>query len=351
MRLRFTTALAGLLLATLAAGCGGSGDPGAAGPATRGPYPIDRAVRVNQIQVIGTHNSYHLRGSTAFLGASVDYAHAPLAVQLGEQGVRSFELDVYNRSDLPVEHAPVVDSATNCTPLEVCLRQIEQWSDANPGHVPIFVLVEPKDPTFPLNVSYDGWDRAALDRLDRVVRTTIGDDDLLTPDDVRGGASTLRVAVTGRGWPTLRRTRGQVAVVLSRGGALRDAYLDGRPSLEGAAMFVTADPDAPSAAVVKRDRPNPKDIEALVREGFVVRTRADADLVEARAGDAARATRALASGAQVVSTDFPVPDPKISSSYVTRLPKGGAARCNPVNAPRRCRARFLENAPGLHSPR
>ncbi len=336
-------------MAAIATGCGASDSAPASQRRARGPYPIDRLVHVNQVQVIGTHNSYHLRASRQLLGSSVDYAHAPLATQLQDQGVRSFELDVYNGSDLAVEHAPLVDSATNCTPLETCLRQIEQWSDANPGHVPIFVLIEPKDPPIPLPFSYDGWDRPALDRLDRIVRSTIGDDDLLTPDDVRGNASTLRVAVTGRGWPTLHRTRGQVAVVLSRAGEVRDRYLDGRPSLEGAAMFVTADPRAPSAAVVKRDRPNQQEIHALVDEGFVVRTRADADLVEARADDARRAERALASGAQIVSTDFPIPDPKISSSYTTRLPKGHAVRCNPVNAPRRCRARFLENARGLRS--
>ena len=42
--------------------------------------------------------------------------------------------------------------------------------------------------------------------------------------------------------------------------------------------------------------------------------------------------RALASGAQCVSTDFPDPDPRFSD-YAVKLPGGVVARANPVSAP------------------
>ena len=47
---------------------------------------------------------------------------------------------------------------------------------------------------------------------------------------------------------------------------------------------------------------------------------------------------ALASGAQLISTDFPEVgmSARYDSDFVARLPVGGTARCNPVNAPRRC---------------
>jgi hypothetical protein len=71
-------------------------------------------------------------------------------------------------------------------------------------------------------------------------------------------------------------------------------------------------------------------IQKLVKAGFLVRTRADADTAEARANDPARRDKALASGAQFVSTDYPDPDPALSP-YRVRLPDGVVARPNPVS--------------------
>lgn len=64
----------------------------------------DHAIKLNQIQVIGTHNSYHagLSPSTAKwlakrnpqAAAALDYSHPPLTQQF-DNGVRQIELDVY----------------------------------------------------------------------------------------------------------------------------------------------------------------------------------------------------------------------------------------------------------------
>jgi len=67
----------------------------------------------------------------------------------------------------------------------------------------------------------------------------------------------------------------------------------------------------------------------------VVRTRADADTVEARSNDTARRDDALKSGAQYVSTDYMRPDTRLSG-YQARLPDGAIAVCNPQRAPERC---------------
>jgi hypothetical protein len=42
---------------------------------------------------------------------------------------------------------------------------------------------------------------------------------------------------------------------------------------------------------------------------------------------------ALESGAQYVSTDYPVPDPDFGTGYFVAIPGGVPGRCNPVNAP------------------
>ena len=307
------------------------------------PFPRDKALRVNDIQVIGTHNSYHRRPPrTLPLGDVADYQHPALDQQLDHEGVRSFELDAFNGPSFPIAHTPVLDAATNCPTLAVCLSVVERWSVAHPTHVPIFVLIEPKTQTIVFDAKDLPWDAAAIRRLDATVRNVFRPRGLLTPDMVRGRSRALRDAVTTRGWPTLGATRGRVAVVLNTAGPERDLYLAGRPTLRGAPLFVTADVDAPSAAVIKRDEPREAEIRQLVERGFIVRSRADDRGTEARANDFARANAAIKGGAQIVTTDFPVPDPHFGT-YEVRLPGGQPARCDPVTAPPRCRSADIEN--------
>ena len=139
-------------------------------------------------------------------------------------------------------------------------------------------------------------------------------------------------------------------MVIFNSDALRETYLANRPSLQGRPMFVIA-PSAklPSAAFVSVAVPNTAIIGSLLRQNFIVRTQADADGVEARANDLTRATTAIQSGAQIVATDYPVPDPTIGP-YVVRLPTTAVARCDPVTAPKRCRDRDIENPKGLKNP-
>ena len=66
-------------------------------------------LRINHIQMKGTHNSYHL----APIGPTVrayDYSHDPLDVQAEEQGVRQFEIDVWwdARGQLYVYHLSLI---------------------------------------------------------------------------------------------------------------------------------------------------------------------------------------------------------------------------------------------------
>jgi len=311
-----------------------------------GANRLGHELRLNQVQVLATHNSYHIEQDAPIQSPpTMQYTHPPLDQQF-DLGVRGLEFDVMNAPDgtFPVEHTPVIDATSTCTPIAQCLQLTSTWSAAHPGHVPIFILIKPRNDDIDrvLDPTLRPWDAAGLDQLDQTIRTALGRQ-LVTPDSVRGNAKTLRGAVTGKGWPTLAKTRGKVLVALSTSGAIRAAFLQNRPSLQGRAMFVTADPRAPSAAVVKMDTPDEAAIHRLVREGFIVRTRADADLVEARAHDVTRRDTALRSGAQIVSTDFEVAVPAIGGDYVVQVPGGTPARCNPVNAPKNCRPSDVEN--------
>ena len=59
-----------------------------------------------------------------------------------------------------------------------------------------------------------------------------------------------------------------------------------------------------------------------------MRARTDADLKEPARNDTTRRDRMLASGAQLLSTDFPDHEPA-SSGYVVRFDGDAVARCNP----------------------
>jgi hypothetical protein len=112
-------------------------------------------------------------------------------------------------------------------------------------------------------------------------------------------------------------------------------------------LFTNAQPGRPDAAFVKRNDPtgaNTARIRRLVKAGYLVRTRSDEPLATVTSGDMSQLRAALASGAQLISTDFPEVgmSARYDSDYVVALPEGGPVRCNPVNAPRRCRTRRLE---------
>ena len=350
----------------------------------------DRCVAMNEIQVIGTHNSYHVEPRLALLQTFVgidpaalawEYTKLPLQEQFAEQGIRQIELDVFadpegglyatrlalsligedinsgepalDEPGFKVLHVQHADFETTCLTFVACLEEVKAWSDANPDHVPIMILLEAKDegffePVLPTPVFIGAPEFRALEDE---IRSVFPEDRIVKPDDVRGSHASLEEAILEDGWPKLGAVRGKVMFALDNEGK-HDLYVDGDPSLAGRLIFPNATPGEPDAAFVKVNDPvsDPSLIHDLVEQGYVVRTRADADLLEARSGDTSRRDTALASGAQWVSTDFPDPSTVVSidptqpfdPSYEVQLPDGLAARCNPVTGPELCRSGKLE---------
>lgn len=74
-----------------------------------------------------------------------------------------------------------------------------------------------------------------------------------------------------------------------------------------------------------------REIQQLVKQGFLVRARTDIETYEAKVNDLTRAKAAFSSGAQIISTDFFREGNGYGTSYVVKLPGGGEARSNPVN--------------------
>jgi hypothetical protein len=298
------------------------------------PGSLDE-LRINQLQTIGTHNSYHIRvpGKSKREVPEWDYNHAPLDVQL-DRGVRSFELDLhYKDGEFEVFHVPLLDEGTTCRKLSDALATVRKWSDAHPTHVPISFLFELKKEGPGLDRRIREVDAEGFDRLDQVLCAGFPAERRIAPDDVRGKADTLREAVTSWGWPTLGASRGKVLFILHDDGRKRELYTRDHPSLRGRAMFVRSDDSREDAATLVLDNPRSELIGKMAKAGYFIRTRADADLRGNAADKQARRDAALASGAHILSTDFPSGEAQAVTGYVVEFPDAAQARVNPVSGP------------------
>jgi hypothetical protein len=338
----------------------------------------DGDVRINQIQVIGTHNSYHagltpgvaklLKAVNPKAFGELEYSHGDLTAQL-DHGIRQVELDIYSdakggrfahpfgatlntggaagfdpegvmsKPGFKVMHVQDIDYVSNCQPFTACLAKIRAWSQAHPRHVPIFILVETKTqppiPAVPGMASPEPFTAAVLDALDAEIRSVFPADEMIVPDQVRGSHATLEEGALHGGWPTLKAARGKVLFLLDQSN-VTDTYRAGHPSLAGRVLFTNAEAGQPDAAFIEQNEGTPEAIAALVKRGYLVRTRSDSDTKEARTGDVTQRDKASRSGAQIVSTDYPWFEPSRWTIYSVSLPGNTPARCDPVNAPRGC---------------
>ncbi len=348
----------------------------------------DASVRINQIQVIGTHNSYHagllpgiakvLQEKDPNVFKTLDYAHAGLAEQL-DHGIRQIELDIFAdskggryahpfgptlvseaglpadadpypaglmmKSGFKVMHVQDLDYVSNCQPFVACLRIVRAWSLAHPQHIPIFILLETKQDVPNAKLPWtipEPYTSATFDALDAEIRSVFSPEEMITPDQVRGRYPTLHQAILHGSWPTLAQAHGKVLFLMDQK-PVGPVYLQGHPSLRGRILFTNATPGDPDAAFVEQNDGTVAKINALVRKGYLVRTRADADTVEARTNDTRRLDAVLSSGAQLISTDYPAFEPSRWSSYSVALPFGAPARCNPLIAPAGCVTSLLED--------
>jgi len=352
------------------------------------PAPAQSELRLNHIQVIGSHNSYKEAIDPALLemirtrdpqrATELDYHHVSLTEQL-ELGLRNLELDVFHdpeggrfatpygiqmmqtRGARPASYDPLgtmhepgfkvlhiqdIDFRSTCLTLQLCLEELKLWSDASPDHLPIFITINAKDdqialPGFATPLPFNA---AALDALDAAIRATLPEDKLLLPDHVRGSHATLPEAIRTEGWPSLDEVRGRFVFILDEGGRKQTAYLAEHPSLQDRTMFVAAPKDSPAAAIFILNDPigQADQIQRLAQDGFIIRTRADSGTLEARANDITRRDAAFSSGAHLISTDYYLPNPAFETDYQVRLPENLIALCHPLTAPAGCDTSDIE---------
>lgn len=148
---------------------------------------IDANLKLNDIQTVGTHNSYKQRISPKLyamvLKASpkaieIDYTHPNLTEEL-DDGARGLEIDVaYDpkgglyahplgakmsgepapegheavmmKPGYKVLHIQDIDFRSSCWTFVECLTVIRNWSKAHPGHTPISITMNAKDGKSPV---------------------------------------------------------------------------------------------------------------------------------------------------------------------------------------------------------
>ncbi|MDA1008670.1 MAG: Ca2+-dependent phosphoinositide-specific phospholipase C [Planctomycetota bacterium] len=322
-------------------------------------------LRLNEIQVLGSHNSYHLKPMVDLYrffdrrAGQWEYSHRPLTEQLELLGIRAFELDLFvddethrfarpigvlGRStnaafDLPgikVLHVPDLDQGSTCPTLAGCLNDLAAWSVTHPTHLPVFVMLECVHTSAGKNgpiefVQAAPWTPVDLLELEETVRESFSPEQLIHPDLVRRDSATLHQGILKYGWPEVDAVRGRFMFIVTNTSRVIDAYQVIHPQLRGALLFVEATPPSDNAAFIVINNPisQKQEIEAAANQGLIVRTRADADLEEGRRGDTARRTEALDGRAVIVSTDFPEPRPSLKTDYVVTIPSATNARVHP----------------------
>lgn len=242
----------------------------------------DRVIRVNDVQVRGTHNSYVP-------------PLPPLDRQLDE-GIRQLEVDVWAQPDgsLAVFHS-LADRRSTCPTLDACLAPVRIWLETHRRSLPVFLIVEDK--------------AGSPEAIDAAVQAALPGRLLVRPAEV----------VDGR-WPALAEARGRAIGVLIGTEARTTA------------MFTYAS-SGPQRAITSRPDPvaQASEIVAYVKAGLLVRTQADPDTLVL---DETRRMAAVDSGAQIVSAR--------DDGFL--LPGRVSFRCDPV-VPSPCRPEDLEHGP------
>lgn len=366
-------------------------------------------IRINQLQVVGTHNSYAQPADPKVLDLvtpiingmmqkyssmmseeqkakfkeyhpygmdlkeGLNYNHPDFTEQLNAN-LRGLEIDVYydpegsrfshpatyevlktkgvtdlasfstkgmDQPGFKVLHMADIDFRTHYPTLKDALTALKTWSDQHPGHSPIFMMIEAKDSGFPIlenSTKVLPFDKKAYDDLDGEIVKYLGKDKIITPKEVQGKYHTLKEAVTHNNWPKLNDSKGKFIFMLLPGSAgtlssKNNPYLiDG--SLEERVMFLSSEPDDSFAGFILRDNAivRQKEIQNLVKQGFMVRTRSDIETYEAKTNDFTRSKAAFNSGAQVISTDFFRPGNTYGTPYFVQPPQRKDYLNNPLNS-------------------
>ncbi len=279
-------------------------------------------VKINEIAVLGTHNSYQLLGTVPkralmrtlqiiSFGAVENKAvfEMDTFTQQLEQGVRNLEIDIETVDDgsdvsFIVTHKPIIDNVSSAYNFANALKEIAMWSDNNPDHLPVYLLIEPKGDITPINNMKDFSVEYAME-FDKVLREELGDR-LLTPEQAMGEHESLKAMREANDWPTLKEAAGKI-IVLMHPCNVTQGYIDADTSIRTQAMFPMLQFDSVDKSyasfMIENDPASAveKNKIAVDEKRLMVRTRADdyPDFSDERYN------YAEICGSHIITTDYP----------------------------------------------
>lgn len=323
------------------------------------------SIRLNEIRVLASHNSYKKKPDPKVLGflsrfkkqlgssndpMQLDYGHLPLPQQFDEYGVRGIEIDInydpkgglYSKRKInlfvpgirqhvvdeqmkepgfKVLHIADVDYETNYLTFKDVLIELKKWSENHPGHSPLFVNIEAKgsnpgdESKFLRKLGFKKaipFDSIAYEKMDEEVFSILAKANIFSPADLRGNFKSVQNRIQNDNWPNLSECLGKIIFILE--GNNEHIY---RQKAYQHPMFVYGNSNDEHTAFVLRN--DPIDRENEIREltkKFIVRTRSDAGTIEARNNDYKRFNSAWQSGAQIISTDYYKQDLRFSNFQI-----------------------------------
>lgn len=331
-------------------------------------------LKLNQLQLIGTHNSFKLSMPEKELklinlfdnkaALELDYGFDKTLTEQLEQGARLLELDLYydplggryaeplmssipfigsahpkpdlmNKPGFKVMHVQDVDYRSSCYLFSQCLEQLKSWSEQNNSHLPVMVLINLKQEdlgiwgtTTPLL-----YDKEAMVALEQELISVMSTK-LVTPNVVKAGSQSLSQTIKHGGWPELGDLKGKFIFLLDSEISVLEKY---NKVVNTGSLFSSWPETHPEAGIFVINDPIGKqsEIQKLVRQGFIVRTRADANTYEARNNNKTRMQAAFDSGAQFIATDYLEANFRLSP-YKVAFNNGKLQRCNPLLTSKNC---------------
>lgn len=281
-------------------------------------------VKFNEVAYIATHNSYQLQSVPSYQKVYRDLENVTFGLINGDAptycsdtlteqfnvGIRSIELDVetvVNGDDVSFvcTHSPLIDMTSSCYDFELALAEIKMWSDANPGHLPISVIVEPKE-FFLLENGMRFINLKYANVLDNLIREAFGEK-LITPAEMMGEHGSLKEMREADDWMCLEDCAGRVAVFFHDTDGVTGRFIKQDETLKSRAMFPMLrykDRDKSYASVLIVNKPDDIEkhsTELIYEKNLIVRTRVDSF----GSYNEEDRRKTLESGAQILSTDYP----------------------------------------------
>lgn len=284
---------------------------------------IADGVKFNEVAFLGTHNSYQTEATRAFVlfykaldiltfslvdGGVTSFEMDTLTEQL-ELGVRNLEIDIETvvdgeETDFIVSHSPVFDNTSSCYDFEKALDELIMWSDANPGHLPVSIIIEPKK-NLPRVNGLRNFGLEYANTFDALLREKLGDR-LLTPAQMMGEYESFKAMRDDNGWLKLEDTLGKFLILL-HDTKVTEEYIMQDETIKTQAMFPMLRYDdiheSYTSFILCNDPEEAVEYksETIGKCNLIVRTRAD----EYPGYSDERYALTEKCGSQIITTDYP----------------------------------------------